>query len=150
MRFSKKEKHLLLNLSIGAVYLKKKGEIYIRIHIIGGSGSGKSHISKQISNKFNIPHFDLGDIFWDNHAIEYGVKTPELERDNKLKELVNQPSWVIEGVYFKWVETSFEMAEKIFILNTPLSIQEERIWSRYEKRKSGEVSSAKKRNFTKC
>ena len=112
--------------------------------MFGGSGSGKSHISKQISNKFNIPHFDLDDIFWDNHAIEYGVKTPEMERDNKLKKIVNQPSWIIEGVYFKWVETSFEMADKIFILNTPLSIQEERIWSRYEKRKSGEVSSAKK------
>lgn len=117
---------------------------FIRIHIIGGSGSGKSYISEQISNKFNIPHFDLDNIFWDNNAVEYGVKTPEAERDNKLKKIVEQPSWIIEGVYFKWVELSFEMADKIFVLNTPLSMQEERIWSRYEKRKLGEVSSAKK------
>lgn len=51
--------------------------ITIKIHIIGGSGSGKSYICEKISKKFNIPHFDLDDIFWDNHAIEYGVKTPE-------------------------------------------------------------------------
>ncbi|WP_268258042.1 P-loop NTPase family protein [Bacillus andreraoultii] len=111
---------------------------------MGGSGSGKSYIAKQISNKFNIPHFDLDDIFWDNQAEEYGIKTPELERDNKLKKLVEQPSWIIEGVYFKWVKPSFKKAEKIFILNIPLSLQEERIWSRYEKRKLGEVTSAKK------
>ncbi len=86
----------------------------------------------------------MDDIFWDNQAEEYGIKTPELERDNKLKKLVEQPSWIIEGVYFKWVKPSFKKAEKIFILNIPLSLQEERIWSRYEKRKLGEVTSAKK------
>jgi len=85
----------------------------------------------------------LDDIFWDN-TDEYGIKTPELERDDKLKKLVEQPSWIIEGVYFKWVKPSFKMADKIFILNIPLSLQEERIWSRYEKRKLGEVPLAKK------
>ncbi|WP_239701584.1 hypothetical protein [Mammaliicoccus sp. D-M17] len=86
----------------------------------------------------------MDDIFWDNQADEYGIKTPELERDDKLKELVVQPSWVIEGVYFKWVKPSFKMAEKIFILNIPLSLQEERIWNRYAKRNMGEVTSVKK------
>lgn len=50
----------------------------------------------------------------------------------------------MEGIYLKWVESSFEIADRIFILNTPLSMQEERIWSRYEKRKLGEIPSAKK------
>ncbi|MEC5425263.1 hypothetical protein QGM71_17395 [Virgibacillus sp. C22-A2] len=86
----------------------------------------------------------MDDIFWDNQADEYGIKTPELERDDKLKKLVEQPSWVIEGVYFKWVKPSFKMAGKIFILNIPLSLQEERIWNRYAKRKIGEVTSVKK------
>lgn len=86
----------------------------------------------------------MDDIFWDNQAEEYGIKTPELESDDKLIKLVEQPSWIIEGVYFKWVKPIFKMAEKIFILNIPLSLQEERIWSRYEKRKLGEVTSAKK------
>lgn len=50
----------------------------------------------------------------------------------------------MEGVYFKWVSPSFELADKIFILDTQLQIQEERIWSRYNERKAGVIPSTKK------
>jgi adenylate kinase family enzyme len=86
----------------------------------------------------------LDSIFWDNSSDEYGIKAPVTVRDNKLKQFVEQPSWVIEGVYYKWLESSFTVADTIFILNTPFSIQEERIWSRYENRKAGISPSAKK------
>lgn len=61
----------------------------MKLHIIGGSGSGKSYISALISRKLNIPHYELVDIFWDNEADVYGVKAPEEERDRKLKEIVS-------------------------------------------------------------
>ncbi|MBP2076341.1 hypothetical protein [Oceanobacillus polygoni] len=82
-------------------------------------------------------------LFWDNLASDYGIKAEVTKRDNKLKEIVESPSWVIEGVYFKWVAPSFDLADKIFILNTPISIQEERIWNRYEKRKAGILPTTK-------
>jgi adenylate kinase family enzyme len=120
-------------------------EVYIiRIHIIGGAGSGKSYISQKLSNELNIPYYDLDDIFWDNTANQYGKKTLETERDNKLKQIVEQPSWIIEGVYLKWVTPSFSLADKIFVLKTPISIQEKRIWSRYQKRISGIIPNTKK------
>src|SRR5690625_1456589 len=116
----------------------------MKIHIIGGAGSGKSHISSQLNTEFNIPYLDLDDIFWENDAEQYGIKASKNIRDNELKKFVEQPSWIVEGVYFKWVTPSFELADKIFILDTPLQIQEERIWNRYHKRKSGELPSIKK------
>ncbi|MBB2483321.1 DNA topology modulation protein FlaR [Bacillus sp. APMAM] len=118
--------------------------IIIRIHILGGAGSGKSYTAEHLSKKLNIPHFDLDDIFWDNAAGEYGVKASEFERDSRLKQIVEQPSWIIEGVYIRWLSSSFSYADKIFVLETPISIQEKRIWSRYEKRKSGKLPSTKK------
>ncbi|HLR72440.1 MAG TPA: hypothetical protein VK085_13545 [Pseudogracilibacillus sp.] len=115
----------------------------IRLHIIGGAGSGKSYIAGRISEKYNVPHYDLDNIFWDNSVDEYGVKAPIIVRNKKLNEIVVQPSWIIEGVYFNWLEPSLALADKIFILNTPLSMQEERIWSRHEKRKAGAIPSTK-------
>lgn len=52
------------------------GENYMKIHIIGGSGTGKTYLAKKLSEKFNIPHFDLDDLFWDNSSDRYGVKMP--------------------------------------------------------------------------
>lgn len=125
----------------------EKEESGIRIHIIGGSGSGKSFVSALLSQKRNFPHFDLDDIFWDNNSNDYGVKAPEEERDQKLREIVSFDSWVIEGVYRSWVDPSFSAADKIIVLTPPLSVQETRIWKRYEERISGVVTSKKRETF---
>lgn len=119
-------------------------EIIIKIHIIGGSGSGKSYISALLSEKFNIPHYDLDNIFWDNEADVYGLKASEEQRDQKLREIVSHDSWIIEGVYRSWVEPSLSTADKIIVLMPPLSVQEERIWKRYEERISGTFLNEKR------
>ncbi|WP_409341026.1 DNA topology modulation protein FlaR [Paenibacillus sp. MBLB4367] len=116
----------------------------IRIHIIGGSGSGKSYIAALLSDKLRIPHYDLDDIFWDHQSNEYGVKAPEDERDRRLREIIGLDSWIAEGVYRSWVGPSFAAADKIVVLMTPLSVQEERIWKRYEERIAGIVPSKKR------
>ncbi|MGG4108873.1 hypothetical protein AAXB25_33800 [Paenibacillus lautus] len=97
-----------------------------------------------LSEKFNTPHYDLDDIFWDNEADVYGVKASEVQRDKKLREIVSHDSWTIEGVYRSWVEPSLSTADKIIVLMPPLPVQEERIWKRYEERVSGTVVSKKR------
>jgi cytidylate kinase len=72
------------------------------------------------------------------------VKAPKEQRNQKLREIVNQDSWIIEGVYRGWIEPSFSVADKIIVLMPPLSVQEERIWMRYEERRSGAVPSKKR------
>ncbi|WP_422661313.1 DNA topology modulation protein FlaR [Paenibacillus sp. EC2-1] len=115
----------------------------IRIHIIGGSGSGKSYIAALLSAKLQIPHYDLDDIFWDPQSNEYGVKVPEDERDLRLREISGLNSWIVEGVYRSWVGPSFAAADKIVVLMTPLSVQEERIWRRYEERNAAIIPRKK-------
>ncbi|WP_251562736.1 hypothetical protein [Paenibacillus pasadenensis] len=122
----------------------KEEVLTIRIHIIGGSGSGKSYVASLLSGKLGIPHYDLDDIFWHNQSNEYGVKAPEEERDRQLKEIIGFDSWIVEGVYRSWVEPSFAAADKIVVLMTTLPVQEERIWRRYEERITG-IDPSKKR-----
>ncbi|WP_339801601.1 hypothetical protein MKY19_07150 [Paenibacillus sp. FSL R5-0744] len=97
-----------------------------------------------MSDKLHIPHYDLDNIFWDHQSNEYGVKAPEDERNRRLREITGLDSWIKDGVYRSWVAPSFDAVDKIVVLMTPLSVQEERIWERYEERIADIVPNKKR------
>lgn len=73
----------------------------MKIHIIGCSGSGKTYLANALSKKYNISHFDLDDIQWDNNDKEYGKKRTLDERKVLLQEILyNNDEWIIEWVYY--------------------------------------------------
>ena len=109
----------------------------MKIHIIGCSGTGKTYFAKALSKKYNIPHFDLDDIQWDNNSDGYGVKMPIDKRDELLKQILNKDAWIIEGVYYAWVLESFEQADIIYVLDMPKYLYKSRIIIRFLKRKVG-------------
>ena len=109
----------------------------MKIHIIGCSGSGKTHLAKALSEKYNTPHFDLDDIQWDNNADSYGVKMPIEKRTELLNDILQNDSWIIEGVYYAWVGKCFEDADKIYVLDIPKRVYTYRIIKRAIKRKLG-------------
>lgn len=109
----------------------------MKIHIIGCSGSGKTYLAKALSKKHNIPHFDLDDIQWDNNADGYGVKMPIDKRTELLDNILEKDSWIIEGVYYKWVGKCFDDADKIYVLDIPKRVYTYRIIKRTVKRKLG-------------
>ena len=109
----------------------------MKIHIIGCSGSGKTYLANALAKKYNIPHFDLDDIQWDNNAEGYGTKRPLEERNALLQEILNNNEWVIEGVYYAWVQQSFDEADKIYVLDMPRYLYKSRIIIRSIKRKLG-------------
>jgi len=109
----------------------------MKIHIIGCSGSGKTYLAKALSEKYNIPHFDLDDIQWDNNADGYGVKMPVEKRTSLLNDILKNDSWIIEGVYYAWVGKCFEDADKIYVLDIPKRVYKYRIIKRTIKRKLG-------------
>ena len=109
----------------------------MKIHIIGCSGSGKTYLAKALSEKYNITHFDLDDIQWDNTAEGYGVKMPIEKRTELLNNILKNDSWIIEGVYYAWVGKCFEDADKIYVLDIPKRIYTYRIIKRAIKRKLG-------------
>ena len=109
----------------------------MKIHIIGCSGSGKTYFAKKLSEKYSIPHFDLDNIQWDNTADGYGVKMPIDKRTALLKDILQNESWIIEGVYYAWVLDCFRDADIIYLLDTPKYIYTLRIIRRFIKRKLG-------------
>ncbi|MBQ3602290.1 MAG: DNA topology modulation protein FlaR [Clostridia bacterium] len=109
----------------------------MKIHIIGCSGSGKTYLAKGLSRKYKIPCFDLDDIQWYNSADSYGVKMPVEKRNALLEQILQNDSWIIEGVYYSWVGQSFEDADKIFVLDMPQYLYKSRILFRSVKRKLG-------------
>lgn len=118
----------------------------MKIHIVGCSGSGKTYFAKALSKKYNIPHFDLDDIQWDNTADSYGVKMPIEKRDALLQEMLSNDDWIIEGVYYAWVLESFKKADIIYVLDIPKHIYKSRIIFRFLKRKLG-IEKGKKETF---
>ncbi len=115
----------------------------MKIHIIGCSGSGKTYLANALSKKYNIPHFDLDDIQWDNNVGEYGTKRPLDERKALLQDLLLNKEWIIEGVYYSWVQQSFDEADKIYVLDMPRYLCRSRIIIRSVKRKLGILKGKK-------
>ena len=118
----------------------------MKIHIIGCSGTGKTYLAKFFSEKYSIPHFDLDDIQWDNSAESYGVKMPVEKRTSLLQEILSNTDWVIEGVYYSWVQQSFEDADNIYVLDMPQYLYKSRINKRSIKRFLG-LEKGKKETF---
>ena len=115
----------------------------MKIHIIGGSGSGKSYLAERLSRHYQIEHYDLDELQWDNHAKAYGTERPHEERDAMLADIAAKEDWIIEGVYYQWVERAFAAADIIYVLDVPLTCARLRILKRFFKRKLG-VEKGKK------
>ena len=107
----------------------------MKIHIIGGPGSGKSFLAKELSKRYGIPHYDLDDLFWNNDAQRYGTKRDPQERDATLDRILQEKDWIIEGVYYAWCLRCFEDADRIYLLDAPRHQKRHRIIRRFIRRK---------------
>jgi len=108
-----------------------------RVHILGGSGSGKSHVARKLADAYGIEVLDLDTIFWDNASGEYNRRADDETRDRALKEFINRDAWIVEGVYHTWLTPSFRAADVIIILATPVWLRQWRIVRRFAARKMG-------------
>ncbi len=118
----------------------------MKIHIIGAPGSGKSFLADNFSKQFDIPHYDLDDLQWDNATNDYGTKRNPQERDALLNQILEKDDWIIEGVYFAWCKQCFEDADKIYVLDVPQYKCIYRIVRRFIRRKLG-IENGKKESL---
>ena len=109
----------------------------MKIHIIGGPGSGKTYLAEKLSKELGIQHYDLDELQWDNKSDSYGVKREPDERDRLLADVLSHEDWIIEGVYYAWCQQCFADADKIYVLRVPRYQYKYRIIRRYVRRKLG-------------
>jgi adenylate kinase family enzyme len=112
-----------------------------QIHIIGGSGSGKSYAAAKLAQHFGVPAHDLDELFWDPAAGRYGSRVDPLKRDQQITAIVAQDDWIIEGVYYQWLDRSFDAADVIIMLTPSIWIRHWRVVRRFILRKLGKDSS---------
>ncbi|MGM0924004.1 MAG: DNA topology modulation protein FlaR [Bacillota bacterium] len=115
-----------------------------KIHIIGGSGSGKSFIAERLAKYFNIPVYDLDNIFWDKESAHYGKRNTIEKRDEMLSQILKRECWLIEGVYYGWLNQSFTEADYVFVIKSNVYIRDWRIIKRFVKRRLRIESTTKK------
>lgn len=118
----------------------------MKIHILGGAGSGKSFIAQKLAERYGIPVLELDDIFWNHAERNYGSRAEPETRDSALEDFVAQDKWIVEGAYYRWCAPSFQAADWIFVLTSPLWLRQVRIVRRFFRRKIG-LDHGKKETF---
>jgi adenylate kinase family enzyme len=101
-----------------------------KIHIIGSVGSGKSTLARSLSEKLQIPYYELDNVVWRRTENGDIRNSPEV-RDSTLQKIVHSDAWIIEGVHYEWVGLGFEQADLIIYLDTPIYKRNYRILKRY-------------------
>lgn len=121
-------------------------EVPKRIHIIGSTGSGKTYLAERISKKNRLSLYELDTVMWSSSK-EFSGKNPPEVRDKLLNQIISQERWIVEGVYYKWLASSFERAEIIIFLDTDLFKRDIRIVLRFMKQRLGIERSIYKQTF---
>ncbi len=97
-----------------------------RFHIMGGAGSGKTTLARQISEGLGYPCYHLDQIGWGKEG-----KRPLAVRLADLERIIDQPAWVSEGSFLWWTEMLMETADVIVWLDLPFRINGWRIIKRH-------------------
>ncbi|MFH1425175.1 MAG: AAA family ATPase [archaeon] len=101
-----------------------------KILLLGGIGHGKTTFAKKLSKVTKIPCFELDNVAFIDR--KYYVKEPPKKRDNKLKKLLSEKKWIIEGAYSaKWTYPIFKDADKVIIININKLKAQKRVLTRY-------------------
>jgi shikimate kinase len=99
-----------------------------RVHIVGGPGSGKTTVARELATRSGAPIFDLDQVAYLNGA---GPKRSLAERLADIAAIRIRPEWITEGIYLWWVDDLLREADAIVWLDVPWRIAAWRIISRH-------------------
>ena len=88
-----------------------------RTVVIGNSGSGKSTLAEAIANLAYIPAIDLDLLHWEEGS--YGLKRSEDVARKMVRDISDQPRWIIEGVFGWLTDVALPKASGLIWLDFP-------------------------------
>lgn len=109
--------------------------MYNRIYIIGPVGSGKTTLSKILSQKLNIKKYELDKIVWDDD--NGNIKRTDDEINKLFNEIINNKSWIIEDVGRKIFIEGIKKADITYYIDLPKITIYKRCITRWLKQKLG-------------
>lgn len=88
----------------------------LRIHLIGGSGAGKTTLGQQLAAQLGLPFIDLDELYWEPGWREVG----HAELTRRLAPHLAQDGWVIAGNYHATTEKHvWPRATHVVVLDLP-------------------------------
>ncbi len=86
-----------------------------RIHVIGGPGSGKTTLARQLAARTGLPVHNLDEVARVGGGTGR-VRSAE-ERAPLVREILNEDAWITEGVHIDWTEPFLERADVVVWLD---------------------------------
>lgn len=107
-----------------------------KILILGIVASGKTTLAKEISQKINIPWYELDTIV--HHETPHGRnKRTSDEQITVIQDIDRHGAWIFEGTDRASYRCLWDMADTIIFLDTPLWKRKTRIVLRFIKQNLG-------------
>ena len=100
------------------VHLKKTQLNHQKILIVGSGGAGKSTLSRQLGEKWNLPVIHLDAMFWQPNW----NPSPRPEFIERVKNELQKPAWIIDGNYDSTMELRAQYADLVIYLDFPKTL----------------------------
>lgn len=100
-----------------------------KVYIIGGPGSGKTKLARDLSARTGATHFDL-----DQHAWKLpppGGLQSELDLAAVVAAVKSEEAWVAEGIYHGWTDDLIDSADLVVWLDPPWPVAVWRVFVRH-------------------
>lgn len=105
---------------------------YKKIWIIGAVGSGKSTLARMLSEYMQISYYELDNLVYIRKPTG-DIHRPDNKRDEIFNKIIDDDSWIIEGVYRECFQRGLSFSDCILIMDTPRKIRNRRIVTRWIK-----------------
>lgn len=100
-----------------------------RICIIGGSGTGKTTLAKNLEKVLHIPVCHIDSL---HHTKNWKIRKKE-ERDKEILDFIRKKKWIMDGTYSSTLKDRMEASDLVIFLDYSLFLRLKGILTRYFK-----------------